>query len=228
MLIHKAKFLYQLVDYLHRNGASRSTLKNYRSDVSTFLTYLSSKQALSSFEEVPFSAQDKYSFANYLKTNGKKESTIRRAMASITALEAAIGKHVRNTSSENEKIVPIFEDLGFVSYLKHQGASKKTIQNYCSDLNDIDRWNKQNGGLSLSHQVISSIDRNEYSKHLERTGKSKATIARRLSSLNVYIHYLEAISPTKKNQNDQTPKQPPILSTELLVKDFTHWLHSNK
>lgn len=108
---------------------------------------------------------------------------------------------------------------GFMEYLEHtKGASRNTVVSYRRDLTQFFEYLEGQGIQDIAR--VTSISLNAYLLHLERQGRSAATVSRVLASIKAYFHYQfregrVSEDPAELLKAPRVQKKPPaILSVE--------------
>jgi len=144
--------------YLESLGVSPKSHKNYRSDLSYFLSWTILKvrsfgaYVESLTEVVPFlNSGIANEYKNYMVVNNIPVKTINRRLSTLRHLsrflhssdniDADFMENIENVSeakTQSPTATPIVDD--FRSYLEAQKVSKNTIKNYVSDIQQFLRW----------------------------------------------------------------------------------------
>lgn len=153
--------------YLQSTGISAKSIKNYKSDISQFLTWAKLKlKSLGTYienlsEASPFLSSDFISqYVSYMtdsklprKTINRRLSTLRhlsRFLTSTSLIDSDFMDGIQNMSSETHEIK---ESLNlsehpsvseFESFLEAEKISRNTIKNYLSDIRQFLNWLENN------------------------------------------------------------------------------------
>lgn len=101
-----------------------------------------------------------------------------------------------------------------------RGAAANTIESYQRDLSDVAAF------LKKQKSDFTSVDKNQLEAYIATLGKNKfspRTVARRISSIRQFFHFLYSDEIRKDNPSTtlDTPRQPRHLPDSLSAKDMT-------
>lgn len=155
--------MQDFINYLNKLGISKHSLKNYKSDVNHFASWLILKvrthgSYVESLEQaIPFISPEVVAeYKAYLSENKIPVKTINRRLSSLRHL----AKHLSQIGLlnfdfmkeiENERHQSISKDISFEpiviefkAYLEAQSVSHGTIKNYISDIKQFTNWLEKN------------------------------------------------------------------------------------
>ena len=184
--------------YLTLNNFSKSSIKNYVSDVTVFIRWIqenenSGTDIYSYLDKNGQSAVLKY--RNSLSSVGTPKPTINRKLASLRHFSVYLfTTGATNTdlmqNVSNIHLHPIKKNnpliIEYTRHLKSRGFSKNTVKNYTSDINSFFAWLNLLAPSFLPD--ISEEEANPYYEVLNHT-KFTATKKRKLSSLNNFFEW---------------------------------------
>jgi len=160
----------EFIKYLGLRGLSPESFKNYKSDLSHFISWAILKiRSRGSYVEslteiVPFLSLDLGSeYKSYMIENSVPAKTVNRRLSTLRnlarfllenkSLDFDFSQGLKNIGSnlkEPAKVNPIFND--FKSHLVSEKVSPNTIKNYISDVKHFLTWLEQNESGSMNHK----------------------------------------------------------------------------
>jgi site-specific recombinase XerD len=151
------KITFDFLAYLHDQGVSSLTLKNYKSDISNFTGWLIQKvrslgvSADHLTECVPFISQSfAKEYCDFMLLNATSSPTVNRRLSTLRHLAHYLAKFQvidfdfmanfsnLNTGTKKDDRITLVDE--FASYLAAQKASDSTIKNYLSDVKHFLSW----------------------------------------------------------------------------------------
>jgi hypothetical protein len=212
--------LEQFRNYLKEKGNSPNTVKNYLSDLSTFVDYLKSENQYFSILTLPFVFNNEklVDYKNWLttisptKTANRKLSALRKFMDFCVRTNLVEKNYVGNVGniifiSDQPNInrpIGLGEIELFRKYLKSQGNSSNTVKGYISDV-------KYYLGIrSNASTTLSSVSRRLYSIKKFTAWQQQRQIAKTPTFVNPIT------SPTPIN-----PKYYFVLAFIVLISTLT-------
>ena len=205
--------------YLTTSNYSKSSVKNYVSDISSYLTWLTKAPTtdLNHCEDLrnlvnTLGSDAVLRYRKTLSATGIPRSTINRKLAALRCFSVYLittGASNINLTDKvgNIHVLPRRKNnpltIDYTRHLKYQGFSKNTIKNYSSDANHFLTWLGANTKESLSSLSPAIVD--SYSHILEEV-KSAATRKRKISSLNNFFEW--AVTKGFTPNNPFTERKP--------------------
>ncbi len=184
--------LPEFINHLISTNSSRSTVKNYVSDLRRVLEKLPAETQLDNSHISAALAILKADFS---------ESTIRRFGYSLKAFTnwlALKGYDLNKveqvlpiTTVNVSEVIKVSPIQTYVEHIQEQGAPESTTKQYRSDLNSFFAWLKP-AGSGINQKVIdhvSRIDINRYTSFLKAKQVSPASINRYLYSLKDFFNF---------------------------------------
>ena len=106
--------------------------------------------------------------------------------------------------------------------VREKRAAANTLSSYLRDVRQFEVWSRENG-LVLDH--VSQEDIKRYVNHLEKKGKSNATVVRSVASLKSFYTYMTAarfvrVNPAKGYTPDRAERKLPSILTNREVDLF--------
>lgn len=149
----------QFEKYLSSLRISTNSLKNYKSDISHFLTWATSKlESLGTYIEnldelTPFFSKNlAQEYMNFMiessipiKSINRRLSTLRhlsKFLAVSQLIDSDFMSNIQNITNTNKHTAIVPESLikSFTSHLEAENVSKNTIKNYLSDVRQFLNW----------------------------------------------------------------------------------------
>jgi len=193
----------KFLQYLISRNVSALTLKNYRSDLSHFSSWIINKiKAIGSScedlqEALPFITKATASeYKDYLVKASVPAKTINRRLSTLRTLsrffleEDLLGFDF-TSGIENITSTPLAFPVEksakeFEAYLATEKISPVTIKNYAADINQFARWTKNLGKKEMKDIVSKDIKRYLV---LEFSEAPQATVDRKTSSLKKFFNW---------------------------------------
>ncbi len=187
------------IKHLEVKSLSRKSIRNYKSDLTHFKTWLSEREILGFYLLTSSHIRD---YIDYLVSEEVSKKTINRKLSTLRSLsnylvrkgiaESDFMAGVNNLRKPKEKQQKHLLN-SYVYYLRSQKISNKTIRNYRSDIEQFLKWlEKRNVQLT----EIRPRDMKLYCIELAKE-RSLATVKRHISSLKKFISWNEGVSDDK-------------------------------
>lgn len=161
--------MQNFINYLTNKNLSKKSLKNYKSDINHFTSWLIMKvRTYGSFvesleETLPFLSQDTASeYREYLEKNKIPLKTINRRLATLRHFSNflieenlitynfmdGIQNKKHHKISKDNTLLPLVND--FKAYLIGKKVSESTVKNYTSDVKQFINWLEKNPAYAKS------------------------------------------------------------------------------
>ena len=187
-------------NFLKSTGYSKSTVKNYLSDLRHLVAWLNSTYA-GDFHFSQLTENNLQHYRNYTKQEYRnRPSIISRRLSSLTTFLAWAKKEGIVPIEKIRSLSPILrepDDTGIIphfrDYLKKGNYTNSTIKNYVVDLRHLISWVNTNYE-KFKPSSINETSLRSYRSYLKEKFRSRPSIsARRLSSLRKFLHWAQKL-----------------------------------
>src|SRR4030067_3062589 len=187
-------------NFLKSTGYSKSTVKNYLSDLRHLVAWLNSTYA-GDFHFSQLTESNLQHYRHYTKQEYRnRPSIISRRLSSLTTFLAWAKKEGIVPIEKIRSLSPILrepDDTGIIphfrDYLKKSNYTSSTIKNYVVDLRHLISWVNTNYE-KFKPSSINETSLRSYRSYLKEKFRSRPSIsARRLSSLRKFLHWAQKL-----------------------------------
>jgi len=208
------------LNYLSEMNLSRSSIKNYKSDISYFIRWLNYKYPKGALSKFSLSAIDEY--ISFLRSSKTSYVTINRRLTTLRHftnflvergfIDRNFMKQYRNVDKRSEsdmrKLLGFFEEN-----LLYEGVSGKSAKNYKSDVKSYISWLYK---LGMGQEDINSETSSAYHKELLKI-RAERSVKRSKTCVNRFIRWFNkdeedfVLSSVKRKKTiADLPKKPTV------------------